>query len=73
MRDVWNLPAIAPWENRAESTPTQNRYPAYKNHSCIYSPRAWILDLFSGSSTTGIAANLCGRKFAGIEQEREFS
>ena len=32
----------------------------------------WILDPFSGSSTTGIAANLCGRRFAGLEQEEEF-
>ena len=30
----------------------------------------WILDPFSGSSTTGIAANLCGRRFAGLEQRR---
>ncbi len=32
----------------------------------------WILDPFSGSSTTGIAANLCGRKFAGIELDEQF-
>ena len=32
----------------------------------------WILDPFSGSSTTGIAANLCDRRFAGIEQSEEF-
>ena len=29
----------------------------------------WVLDPFSGSSTTGIAANLCGRRFAGLEQD----
>ena len=33
----------------------------------------WILDPFAGSSTTGIAANLCGRRFLGIEQEAKFS
>ena len=32
----------------------------------------WVLDPFSGSSTTGIAANLCGRRFAGLEQEEAF-
>ncbi|MDE6294779.1 MAG: site-specific DNA-methyltransferase, partial [Muribaculaceae bacterium] len=32
----------------------------------------WILDPFAGSSTTGVAANLCGRRFLGIEQESNF-
>ncbi|MCM1511302.1 MAG: site-specific DNA-methyltransferase [Clostridium sp.] len=32
----------------------------------------WILDPFCGSSTTGIAANLCGRRFAGIDQDEAF-
>ena len=32
----------------------------------------WVLDPFSGSSTTGIAANLCGRRFAGLEQDEAF-
>ncbi len=32
----------------------------------------WILDPFSGSSTTGIAANILGRRFLGIEQEESF-
>ena len=31
-----------------------------------------ILDPFAGSSTTGIAANLLGRKFIGIEQDKSF-
>jgi site-specific DNA-methyltransferase (adenine-specific) len=34
---------------------------------------AWILDPFAGSSTTGIAANLLGRRFLGIEQNEEFA
>ena len=33
---------------------------------------AWVFDPFAGSSTTGIAANLCGRRYCGIEQEEEF-
>ena len=33
---------------------------------------AWILDPFAGSSTTGIAANLIGRRYLGIEKEQEF-
>lgn len=35
-------------------------------------PGAWILDPFNGSSTTGIAANLLGRKYLGLEIEDEF-
>lgn len=35
-------------------------------------PGAWILDPFTGSSTTGIAANLLGRRFLGIDQNEEF-
>ena len=31
-----------------------------------------ICDPFSGSSTTGIATNLLGRKFIGIEKDKEF-
>ena len=33
---------------------------------------AWVLDPFTGSSTTGIAANLTNRKFLGIDKEEEF-
>ena len=34
---------------------------------------AWVLDPFVGSSTTGIAANLVGRRYLGIEREKEFT
>lgn len=32
----------------------------------------WVLDPFCGSSTTGIASNLLGRRFLGIDQEEEY-
>ena len=35
-------------------------------------PGAWILVPFNGSATTGIAANLLGRKYLGLEMEDEF-
>jgi len=35
-------------------------------------PNDWILDPFTGSSTTGISANLLNRKFLGIDKELEF-
>ena len=31
-----------------------------------------MFDPFSGGGTTGIAANLCKRRFCGIEREEEF-
>ena len=35
-------------------------------------PNAWVLDPFSGSATTGIAANLLGRRYLGLEIEDEY-
>ena len=32
----------------------------------------WVLDPFCGSSTTGIASNLLGRRFLGIDQEQNY-
>lgn len=73
MTDVWRLPAIGRWEK------TQGKHPTQKPLSLLTriilastDSGDWILDPFSGSSTTGIAANLCGRKFAGIEQDEDF-
>ncbi len=73
MTDVWRLPAIGRWEK------TQGKHPTQKPLSVLArivmactEPGDWIFDPFSGSSTTGIAANICGRRFAGIERELEF-
>lgn len=41
-------------------------------HSSLNKNRCLILDPFTGSSTTGIAANLLGRRFLGIDQEEQF-
>lgn len=73
MTDVWRLPAIGRWEK------SQGKHPTQKPLSLLTriilastNQNDWIFDPFSGSSTTGIAANICGRKFAGIEQDEEF-
>lgn len=73
MTDVWHLPAIARWEKSCGKHPTQKPL-ALLVRIIIASTKQseWILDPFCGSSTTGIAANLLGRRFLGIEKESEF-
>lgn len=74
MTDVWRLPAIARWEKSCGKHPTQKPL-ALLTRIILASTdeHDWILDPFAGSSTTGIAANLCGRRFLGIEQENDFA
>lgn len=73
MKDVWKLPAIAPWEKSCRKHPTQKPLSVLTRLILASTkPNAWILDPFSGSSTTGIAANLSNRRFLGIDQEEEF-
>ena len=73
MGDVWRIPFVASWEMK------QGRHPTQKPLRLLYriilsSTREGetILDPFAGSCTTGIAANLLGRKFVGIDQSKEF-
>ena len=73
MTDVWHLPAIAPWEKSCGKHPTQKPL-ALLSRIIMASTKQgeWVLDPFCGSSTTGIAANLLGRRYLGIEQEGDF-
>ena len=68
MTDVWRLPAIAPWEKTCGKHPTQKPI-ALLVRAILASTHkgAWVLDPFTGSSTTGIAANLLSRNFCGID------
>lgn len=73
MTDVWRMPAIAPWEKTCGKHPTQK--PLALVVRAILASTAegeLVLDPFTGSSTTGIAANLCGRRFIGIDRERDY-
>ncbi|MCR5183621.1 MAG: site-specific DNA-methyltransferase [Opitutales bacterium] len=73
MRDVWNLPAIAPWEKHCGKHPTQKPLPLLTRIILASTrERAWILDPFAGSATSGIAANLLNRRFLGIELDEKF-
>lgn len=74
MTDVWRLPAIAPWEKTCGKHPTQKPLSLLSRIILASTkPGAWVLDPFAGSSTTGIAANLLGRRYLGIEREEEFA
>ena len=73
MRDVWQMPAIGRWEKSCGKHPTQKPLPLLARIiQASTKENAWILDPFTGSSTTGIAANLLNRRFLGIDQEKEF-
>jgi len=73
MRDLWTLPAIAKWEKSCGKHPTQKPLPLLARIILASSKEnAWILDPFTGNSTTGIAASLLNRRFLGIDRETEF-
>jgi site-specific DNA-methyltransferase (adenine-specific) len=73
MTDVWNLPAIGKWEKSCGKHPTQKPLSVLSRIiQASTQPGDWILDPFCGSGTTGIAANLLGRKFLGLEIEDNF-
>ena len=73
MRDVWTLPAIAKWEKSCGKHPTQKPLPLLARIILASTKENdWILDPFTGSSTTGIAANLLGRRFLGLDREAGF-
>ena len=73
MRDLWLLPAIAKWEKSCGKHPTQKPLPLLARIILASTKEnAWILDPFTGSSTTGIAANLLNRRFLGLDKEESF-
>ena len=73
MTDVWRLPAIGRWEKSCGKHPTQKPLALLTRIILACTDEGdWVMDPFSGSGTTGIAANLCGRRFCGIEREEEF-
>lgn len=73
MPDVWSLPAVAPWEKKCGKHPTQKPLRLLNRMilACTHEGDT-ILDPFAGSCTAGIAANLLGRKFIGIDFSEDF-
>lgn len=73
MTDVWQLPSIGKWEKSCGKHPTQKPLGVLARIIQASSePNSWILDPFSGSGTTGIAANLLGRNYLGLEKDEDF-
>lgn len=73
MSDVWSIPTVEIWEKRFGKHPTQK--PLRLLYRAILSntkPGDIVFDPFAGSGTTGIAANLMGRQFIGMEREDAF-
>lgn len=73
MRDIWTISAISSSEKRFGKHPTQKPL-ALLERIILASTKEkeLILDPFTGSSTTGIAASLLGRKFLGIDNNKAF-
>ena len=73
LTDVWKIPTIGSWEKTCGYHPTQKPLRLLYRIILASSHEGDIIfDPFAGSCTTGIAANLLGRKFIGIEQNKEF-
>lgn len=73
MTDVWRIPAVSLWEKQQGKHPTQKPLRLlYRIILASTNEGDTVMDPFSGSGTTGIAANLLGRKYIGIEQDEQF-
>lgn len=73
MADVWRIPFLSSWELKCGKHPTQKPLRLlYRIILASTHEGDTILDPFAGSCTTGIAANLLGRNFIGIEQSKEY-
>ena len=73
LTDVWKIPTPGSWERTCGKHPTQKPLRLlYRIILASSHEGDTILDPFAGSCTTGIAANLLGRNFIGIDQSKEF-
>ena len=73
MRSVWAIGTPSGWEKQYGKHPTQKPFELLERIVLATSEEGdTILDPFCGSATTGVAALLHGRKFIGIDSEREY-
>lgn len=73
MRSVWAINTPKPYEKKFGKHPTQKPLVLLERIVLASTePDAVVLDPFTGSSTTGLAAVKHGRKFIGIDREKEY-
>jgi len=73
MRSVWSMLTPRKWEKKFGKHPTQKPEDLLKRVVLASTNRGGlILDPFTGSSTTGVAAYLNGRNFIGIDTDKKF-
>jgi len=73
MRSVWSIATPKPSEKTFGKHPTQKSLKLLERIILAASNKGdVILDPFTGSSTTGVAAAKFGRKFIGIDSEKEY-
>ena len=73
MRSVWAMGTPKPHEKKYGKHPTQKPLDLLKRIVLASTNKGdVILDPFAGSSTTGIAATMNGRKFIGVDLEKDY-
>lgn len=73
MRSVWSMGTPKPSEKKFGKHPTQKPLDLLKRIVLASTNKGDIIvDPFTGSSTTGIAATMHGRKFVGIDTDKKF-
>lgn len=73
MRSVWSIPTPGPSEKKFGKHPTQKPLALLERIIIAATNKGdLILDPFTGSSTTGVAAYKLGRKFIGIDDNEEY-
>ncbi|HAX18314.1 MAG TPA: site-specific DNA-methyltransferase [Actinobacteria bacterium] len=73
MRTVWSIDTPKPAEKKFGKHPTQKPFNLLKRIVLASTNKDdLILDPFTGSSTTGLAAYIAGRNFIGIDNEKQY-
>ena len=73
MKDVWTASLTKPSEKKCGKHPTQKPLELLERIILASTDENdIILDPFSGSGTTGIAANKLGRNYIGIDKEKQY-